>query len=143
MIIAGNFMRLEKWFGSTKKYLRFTALVTGLSFFLVALFPSIITTITLIIFAGGFGLTRMRLMTTYMNQFIHSDKRATVLSSISMFQRLALALVNPVVGMIADQSLSVALFLVGLIPIVGFLFSPLKHSMFNNQKIIINAKLTN
>lgn len=64
-----------------------------------------------------------------MNKFIPSEKRATVLSSISMFRRLALVILNPVVGFSADQSLSAALILVGLLPLAVFFFSPIEQEM--------------
>ncbi len=135
ILIAANFKRLELLFGSTKRYLQFTALITGVSFLTVAIVPHIATVLILIVFAGGFGLTRLRLMMTYMNQHIMSAKRATVLSSISMFQRLALAGANPLVGMMTAKSLQLSLFLIGLLPLTIFLFSPVKNSMFIQEKV--------
>jgi len=66
------------------------------------------------------------LMTGYMNRLIPSEQRATILSAISMFRRLVLAVANPFVGMLADRSLPVALFIVGLLPLLVFLFSPVE-----------------
>jgi MFS family permease len=127
ILISSNFVRLEKLFGSGKKYFRFTAMVTALSFFLAALHPNLFTITLLIIFAGGFGLTRLDLMNAYMNKHIPSEQRATILSSISMFRRLALVFLNPIIGFTADHSLRLALLIVGLLPLTIFIFSPLRN----------------
>ncbi len=132
-LIATNFIRLEKIFGSGKALLKFSAAVTAASFVVVAVFPNLITIILFLIFAGGFGLTRIELMSAQMNRFIPSEKRATVLSSISMFSRFALVLLNPIVGFMADRSLGLALFAVGLLPLAVFLFSPLKQHMLDEN----------
>ncbi len=130
MLIAANFVRLEKLVGSGKRYLRLTAVITGLSLLLTALLPNIFTVTLLIILAGGFGLTRIELMFAYMNRFIPSGQRATILSSISMFRRLALVLLNPLIGFTADHSLRLALVLVGIIPFAIFFFSPIEQEVF-------------
>lgn len=134
MLIAGNFVRLERLFGSGKNYLRFSAVVTGVAFLVTAAFPNIVTICLLIIFAGGFGLTRLELMSAYMNKLIPSGQRATILSSISMLRRFSLVILNPAVGFIADHSLRLALLTVGLLPLVMFFFSPIKKEMLEGKK---------
>jgi hypothetical protein len=134
IVIANNFVRLEKIFGEARSFLRFSAIITGLSFFLVALLPNFITVTLFIICAGGFGLTRLELMSAYMNKYIPSEQRATVLSSISMFRRLALVFLNPLVGYVTDYSLSLSLFLIGLLPLSVFLFPPIEKEMFRETK---------
>jgi len=131
IIIASYFVQLEKWFGGAKRFLRFGALITSIMFFVVAIFPNIFTVIVFVVLAGGFGLTRLELMTAYMNKLIPSEQRATILSSISMFRRFALVFLNPVVGFIADKSLGWALLFVGIFPLLIFFFSPLKKEMFD------------
>lgn len=129
ILIASNFTRLEKVFGSSRAFLRYGALFVALAFFVVALAPNIVTIMLFIIVAGGFGLTRLELMFAYMNKFIPSERRATVLSSISMFRRFALIPLNPFIGLVADQSLQVALLFIGILPLLVFLFSPIEHEM--------------
>ncbi len=130
IVISHNFGFLERIFGSAKGYLRFSAIATGLAFILVALFPSILTIILFVLFAGGLGLSRRVLMSSYMNNFIPSDKRATVLSSVSTLARLSIAVVNPIVGLIATQSIQYAAFFIGLLPLALFFFSPIEQEMF-------------
>lgn len=129
IVISSNFSRLEKIVGSGRRYLKITALIAALAFFTVALFPNVVTVTLLIILAGGFGLTRFELMTTYMNFHIPSAQRATILSAVSMFRRFGLVILNPLVGLTADYSLSLALFGVGLLPLLVFLLSPVSDKI--------------
>lgn len=121
MLVAANFVRFEKLFRSAANFLKFSALVTALAFGLVAVFPSLVTTLVFIILAGGFGLTRIELVSAKMNQLIPSEQRATVLSSVSMFRRFALVPLNPIMGALADHSLRTALLAVSFLPL-GTLF---------------------
>jgi len=132
MIVSANFIRLEKWVGGGKKLMRITAVITAGSFLLVGIKTNLVTVLLLVILAGGFGLTRRELISVYMNKFIGSEQRATVLSSISMFARLSLAIANPIVGALADRSLPVTLIILGLIPLTVFLFSPVEQEAFEN-----------
>lgn len=134
IFVTHFFPMLEKLFGSSKKYLAISAGLTGIAFLLVGIFPSMFTIILFLIFAGGFGFTRMDLMTSYMQVHIPSDSRATVLSTISMTRRFVLMLVNPLVGFFADHSLQGVLIVLSLLPLAMFLFSPVEHSMFENTK---------
>ncbi len=131
MLVSAGFIWLEKLFGSAAAYFRFSALATALSLVLVAVFPNFLTVLLLILFAGGLGLTRLELMSASMNRLIPSSERATVLSSISMFRRLSLVILNPLIGSLADHSLRAALLFVAILPLCVFLFSPLKAKMLD------------
>lgn len=130
MLVSGNFAFLEKIIGSSKRLIQFGALATAASFFIVGFFPSVFTLLLFLMFGGGFGLTRATLVSSYMNRYIPSPQRATVLSFISLFRRLVLALLNPLVGLTADHSLRLALFLIGFLPLAVFFFSPIEKEMF-------------
>lgn len=67
MLVSSNFVRLERLLGSGKRLLQFSAGATALGFLSAAVYPSLITILLLILFAGGFGLTRLELMSAYMN----------------------------------------------------------------------------
>jgi MFS family permease len=131
IVVASNFVRLEKLFGSPKMFLGFSAVSTVLGFAVVALFPNVYTVLLLIVLAGGFGLTRIEYLRSFMNSFIPSRERATVLSSISMLKRFVLVILNPIVGFTADRSITVALLLICLLPLAVFLFSPLERETLN------------
>lgn len=121
VFISANFKLIEKIIGQGKKYLTVSALLTSLSFFIVAIYPNLFSVFLLILLAGGLGLTRSTYITAMANHYIKSKERATVLSSVSMLRRFSLIILNPLVGFTADRSLGLALFLVGLLPLGSFL----------------------
>lgn len=117
ILISANFKIAEKIIGQGKQYLTISALLTSLSLILVAIYPNLISVFLLILLAGGLGLTRTTYITILANQYIKSGERATVLSSVSMLRRFSLIILNPLVGLAANYSLALALFLVGLLPL--------------------------
>ncbi|EKD95279.1 MAG: major facilitator superfamily MFS_1, partial [uncultured bacterium] len=90
IVVAANFVRLEKIAKSPENFLRLSVVLTALGFFIVGIFPSLWSVFLLIILAGGFGLTRFEYYSALMNKYINSTERATVLSAISMVRRFAL-----------------------------------------------------
>lgn len=132
--ISNNFSFLEKISGGAKPYLKFSLLATALSFLLVALLPNPVTIIIFVLFAGGLGLTRGTLLASYMHNFIPSENRALVISSISTFIRLSIAVFNPIVGLIATHNLQLTLFLLGIVPLMLLIFSPIKKEMLIQNK---------
>lgn len=129
IIISHRFVQIEKIFGSAKRYLAISAILTAIGFFVVAIFPNIWSILFMIVFAGGFGLTRMDLMNSYMNKFIPSGQRATILSTISMLRNLGLVILNPLIGLAADHSLRLALIILAVFPLLIFFFSPIKQAV--------------
>jgi len=121
ILVSANFAKIEKIVGSPRNYLKGNALVVGLFFILVALFPRLETVFLFILFSGGFGLTRMVYVSAYLQKFIPSPQRATIASSISMFRRFLLMLLNPLVGFAATKNLFLTLIFLGLMPLLTFL----------------------
>jgi hypothetical protein len=64
--------------------------------------------------AASFGLSRTALFSSYMNKHIPSAHRATVLSCISMQRTLAIAIVNPIAGKLADWSIPSTMLILGV-----------------------------
>ena len=120
IVFSSNFDRLEKIIGTGKKYLKNSALLTSLGFFLVALFPNLVTVFLFQILVAGFGYTRATYIVALASKHIPSSQRATTLSSISMLRRFALVIFNPMIGFVADQNFSLALFLIGILPLTSF-----------------------
>lgn len=127
MLVSSNFGKLEKLLGSANNYLRFTALITGVAFIITAIYTTIWTVLLFVILAGGFGMTRMQFITAKVNKFIESEQRATVLSFINMMRRLSYAIMNPIVGLIATQSLRGALLFIGIFPLAVWWWSRRKQ----------------
>lgn len=122
IVISYGFGYLAKILGSKNRYYLISALLVSAGMLLVARNPSIITLFIMLSLSGGFGLTRSEFMDTDVNKYIESDKRATVLSSISMYRKVSLAILNPFVGLTTQRSIYLSLTLVGLIPLLTLFF---------------------
>ena len=131
ILVSSNFEWFDKIFKSSRRFLFFSAFATAISFLAAAVFPSAITIFLLIVLAGGFGLTRLKYMTAFLNKLIPSSERATILSSISMFRRFALVLLNPIVGFATVIDLRYGLAIAGLLPLTLLFFSPIEQEVFD------------
>lgn len=120
IVFSSNFERLEKIIGKGNKYLKNSALLTSLGFFLVALFPNLFTVAIFQILVAGFGYTRATYIVAIASKHIPSGTRSTTLSSINMLRRFALIIFNPIIGFVADSHFQLALFIVGLLPLASF-----------------------
>jgi MFS family permease len=74
-----------------------------------------------------FGVTTLRLfrapmLSALMNDWIEDGNRATVLSGVSMIERVMIALLYPAVGALADRSLNAALLSLGAATVAAALF---------------------
>ncbi|MCD6115166.1 MFS transporter [bacterium] len=128
ILIMNNYQRLERIFGSKKRLIFFSAAITGVMFIIGGLTTFIPLVLLAIILGGGFGLSRRPLFVSYMNKYIPSPKRATVLSTISMIRRFALVIINPAVGLLVDWSLNYTLIILGVAAIVFSLISKIEES---------------
>ncbi len=84
--------------------------------------------IILIIIIAGLGLTREPLFANYLNKYIESYNRATVLSGVSMLNKLMIGLLYPVVGLLVNWSLNYSLIIIGSLIITIALLSKVKES---------------
>lgn len=127
ILIMNNYVRLEKIFGSKKRLISLSSAITGVMFIIGGLTTFIPIVLSVIILGGGFGLSRRPLFVSYMNKYIPSPRRATVLSAISMLRTFALIVVNPVVGLLADWSLNYTLIILGVTAVIFSLISRVKE----------------
>lgn len=118
VIISNNFGFFEKKFG-VNNYLKFSGIIVGLFFLIVAFVPNIFTAILFLIFAGGFGLTYMEFVQAHLNEEIPSNIRATILSTIGFFSSMFLFGANPIIGYLADHSVILAIGVVSFFPILA------------------------
>jgi MFS family permease len=70
------------------------------------------------------------MVSAYMQKHMRDDDRATLLSFVAMLQQLALVIMNPLMGWLAEGNLRIAFLLAGLLPALAFLFSKVKDEMF-------------
>ncbi|KKU45333.1 MAG: major facilitator superfamily [Microgenomates group bacterium GW2011_GWC2_46_7] len=121
ILVSSHFHFLEKIIGSGAAYLHHSAILVSLVFVLAALFPHPISLTLLIVIGGGVGYTRATYISSLANKHIDSAHRATILSSIGMVRRLALVILNPIIGFAATRSFPLALLIVGLFPLFSLL----------------------
>jgi len=123
IFFTNSFPFFEKLVGSKKNYLFLSAFITGILFILLGNIIYLPLTILFILLASGIGLSRQVLFQNYMNKYIESDKRATVISIASMFNRLAMAFFYLTIGKLAESNLTLAITVIGILMIVFSLIS--------------------
>ncbi len=109
---------LEKKIGAKIAILTFTIL-PGLFYILMA--STFSPALAILLFCLNYGSMSLQepLFADYMNRHIASAERATVLSTISMLSSLYIALMGPLIGKLADSSLSLAFLFMGSLVIAG------------------------
>ena len=125
--VMNGFDRLEKIFGSKKRYLFFSALFPAICFILLGINNNNFLAIAIIGLTAGFGLSRNVLFQSYMNKYIESHNRATVISTISMLRSLVCAVMYPLVGLMVDWSLNYSFVIIGTLMIICALFSKVEE----------------
>lgn len=128
--VSNSFSRLERLLGSPKRYAMASALIAGLSLLGLGWVQSVPLAILLILIAASFGLTRGTLMVNYLNKFIESDNRATMLSIVSMIERLCFAILYPLVGLLADHSLRTTFIVLGALLMLTAFVAPTRAEHF-------------
>jgi MFS family permease len=114
ILLLGNVVRLERWFGSTRRLLLGATFIAGASFLLLASTRWVPLVVLGIILGFTSALPRIPLFSAYINHHIPSEQRATVLSFVSMVRTFAIVLINPIIGVLAEWSLSWTMAILGL-----------------------------
>lgn len=101
-----------------KNLLFYSAIIPGVMFILLAFLKQLWFVLPVIFLLGGVKILRQPLFDHYMNRYIKSKDRSTVLSAISMFNRIILMVLYPIVGLISDVSIYHALAFLGVATIL-------------------------
>ncbi len=109
--------KLETMLGNKKRLLFYTSIGTGVFFILSGITDLLPLLLISILLGGGIGLTRKPLLTSYMQKYIPSDKRATVSSAINMLRTLSITLANLVVGKLAQWNIHHTMVILGAVAI--------------------------
>jgi hypothetical protein len=125
--VMQNFAFFEKLLKSKKLYLFLSALIPGVFFIAMGLSKEPMLAIASILAISGFGLSRKRLFDSYINKYIESHHRATVLSSISMLETFLRSLMYPVIALLVAWSLTWALVILGIGMIIISLLSKVEE----------------
>ena len=103
---------LQKKFGE-RKILFFSSLIPGILYIVTGAFHGLGIALAAMSGVVILRLFRAPMLSASMNTLISDDHRATVLSGISMVERILIAALYPVVGMLADHSLDATLIALG------------------------------
>ena len=103
----------------TKNALFLSSLLPGILYVLLFLFPHSLP----VVFIAIFGITMLRffrapLLTTLMNTQIANENRATVLSGVSMVERIIVSLFYPLAGILMDFSARWTYLIIGAVTLV-------------------------
>ncbi len=123
--------RIENFF-TKKNLLTFFALIVGIGYLLAGLTNSIILLVFLIFVIKIARDLRIGLMTHYANQFISSERRATINSVIAMIRSLTLVIIYPLIGFGLDFNQDLTLLFTGVIVVIIFLASRVEERMLLN-----------
>ena len=128
VLVLQNFERFEKTLKSKKKFLLYSAIITGLFLMIAGIAQTKILAIAAIMIAAGFGLSRERAFASYMNHYIESHHRATVLSSIRMIKTIGRSALYPVIALLAEWSLMYTFIILGVAIISIALMSKIEEA---------------
>ncbi len=118
IMVLESVRKLETFLGGKRSLLMVLALVSGVGFILLGFLKNPWLIAAVIVVTSGFGLARGPLFINYLNKFISSDKRAIMLSMVSMLRTLTIVMVNILAGLAADHSITLTMVGVGVAIIV-------------------------
>ena len=128
-VLLSNLKKIER-FISINNLLFYSAIIPGLFFVGVAFFRNVFFVLLAIFMITGLRLLRRPVLDDFMNQHIQSKTRATVLSGISMLERVGILILYPLVGFLADLSLTYVLVFLGLITLIFSFVTKLEADHF-------------
>jgi len=129
IVVSRNFDFFERIVGSKLGYLFFSSLIAGIGFIMLGSFNYLPLAIIMMVLVGGFGLTRKAIFSSYLNKHIESHNRATVLSTISMIEKLSSFLIYPIVGFMVDWSLNYSFIIIGSLILISAIVSRVEEGM--------------
>jgi len=121
-ILLSKVKILEKYLGISR-LLFLTALIPGLLYIGISLNKNLFFVLFAVFSVIGLKLLRMPILLDYVNQMIKSHNRATLLSSVSILEKVIIFVLYPFIGLIADYSIDMAFLLLGTICIIFTLFT--------------------
>jgi sugar phosphate permease len=104
-----------------------TALIAGIGFVGLGLSGSSWAIVFMVVVTAGFGLSRTPLYISYINKFIPSDQRATVLSVTSMARNIGIGLADLAAAAMVEWSVKHMMIISGAIIIFFALATRVKE----------------
>lgn len=125
-VASKNAYKLKKWFNPLI-FIRYMWLLTGIAIIILSIFIDNIF-IVFIIFTLLYILTNTRrpMMVERIGDVTKSEMRTSVLSVESQMTSLIIAILAPLIGLLAEYSMPLMFFIFGSLMIIVFIFSLLK-----------------
>ncbi len=132
------------WFGVWNKivritgevsYLMGTLLLASTGYVLAGLNQSVMGVVVWFVLSGMLGLTIPEIISVFSQKHINSKVRASVISAFGMIKGLMIAVMNPIIGWMVDQSLNKGLIIVGIGGVVGTLLLWMKKPVIYERKV--------
>ncbi len=117
ILLLFNVKRLGSLFGM-KNILFYSALIPSVLFVGLAMSKNVYFVLLSIFLISGLKILRSPILSDFMNKHIESRNRATVLSSVSLLEKIMIAILYPIVGLLADITLSHALVFLGVLALI-------------------------
>jgi hypothetical protein len=107
-----SFVQIQKDRG-IRRLLLLTAFVPAILFIALGFIHLLAFAIPALFILVGCKMVRIPILNGFINRYVESENRATVISSVSLLERFVTFLLYPVVGLLADRSPDYALWLLG------------------------------
>jgi MFS family permease len=118
---------LQQRFKNKKLFLTIYTLIPGIAYTFIAFIIFIPIGIALILIIIGIGFSRNIIFVAGINKNIEEENRATVLSTVSMIRSFILAILYPVVGLLAMWNLKYTFIILGISIIIFAIISKVKN----------------
>jgi DHA3 family tetracycline resistance protein-like MFS transporter len=113
VIAMSAYSWIAKKRGNRHEIIFWSSLVPAIGFFLAALAGQLWLILLGIYLAIGIGMSRKPFFAVIFNEKITSAQRATILSTVAMSSQIFLAVLNPIVGWLADWSVEGTFLILG------------------------------
>ena len=125
-ILLSRLKILEKYLGISRLLL-LTALIPGLLYIGLSLNKNLLFVLIAVFLVIGLKLLRMPILLDYMNQMIESHNRATLLSTVSILEKVIIFILYPFIGLMTDYSIDMAFMVLGLLCLVFTLLTRIEE----------------
>ncbi|MDO8627831.1 MAG: MFS transporter [Candidatus Diapherotrites archaeon] len=130
-LAAGQLHKIEKFF-SKKNLLMWLAVISGIGFIVGGLTNFLPFLIMLVLLIMGARTLRLGLLNHYANQFIPSERRATINSIIAMIRSIVLVVIYPIVGLGLDFNKDLVFIAIGILILLFAVSSRIEEEMLLN-----------
>lgn len=131
ILLLWKIIKIEDLVGKSR-LLFITALVPGIMYLVAGFSESLWLVVSSIILITSLGMIRKPIFQHYINPFIKSYQRTTVISAISMVEGLLLIVTYPIVGLLMEHSMKYTFIVLGSIAVLFAIVSRIEERMIRD-----------